>query len=176
MTSEQRQFASMLACLTLASIITLPLLAMVIWLFWDQLAPLVAGKLHYRFNLGERSLLERLIGFFISLAGALVQAYGLKGLHLTFSEAALGCPLSETSIKGFRRFAWITVIMVFIGIAQRSAWIILFSLSDPLHPGTLGLKFGSEELKSLFMGSLLVFVAHVFIEGKRAKDENDTFV
>ena len=67
-------------------------------------------------------------------------------------------------------------MMVFFGIIQRAGYIALFSVSDPDHLGRLDIQFGSTELKALFVGLLLVFVAYVFAEGKQAKDENEAFL
>lgn len=176
MSNRNRQLAVLLSGVTLLGAITLPLFTAVVWLFWDQFAPQVSGNLQYVFNLGGLSVGERLCGFALTLIGALIQAYGLLGLRITFCEAAIGNPLSERAIRGFRRFAWVVLIMVFIGVIQHTGLIVIFSLSDPAHQGTLEFKLGSNELKSLFMGLLLVFVSHVFAQGKRAKDENETFL
>ncbi|WP_086930261.1 DUF2975 domain-containing protein [Agarilytica rhodophyticola] len=175
-TTKHQQFAHVLSYLTLFGALMLPLMAATIWLFWNQLAPFASLNLHHIFDLRQLSVGERLAGFTVSLIGATIQAYGLLGLRKTFCEAAANKPLSEQAIYGFRRFAWVTLTMVFIGVAQRTGLIIIFSLSDPAQQGMLDIQLGTEELKSLFMGLLLVFVAHIFAEGKKAKDENEAFL
>jgi len=176
MIRRNQQLANILSKLTLLGAFSLPLITAVIWLFWQQFAPHAAGILQHIFNLSGLSVGERFAGFTLSLLGAVIQAYGLLGLRTTFLEAGTGNPLSEKAIHGFRRFAWVALIMVFIGIIQRTGLIVIFSLSDPAHQGRLDVQVGTDELKALFMGLLLVFVAHVFAEGKRAKDENETFL
>ncbi|TQV84652.1 DUF2975 domain-containing protein [Exilibacterium tricleocarpae] len=170
------RLAEFLALITLLAAIALPLSAAAIWLFWTKLAPFAAGNLGYAFDLTHLGVGARLAGFALALLGAVVQAYGLLGLRQTFQEAVAGRSLSARAVNGFRRFAWVTLAMVFIGIVQRTGWIVIFSLSDPTHQGTLDIRLGSEELQALFMGLLLVFVAHVFAEGKQAKDENAAFL
>lgn len=176
MLKRYQQLASILSIATLLGAFALPLMAVVIWLFWGQLAPYAAGNLQHAFNLSGLSVGGKLAGFTLSLIVAAIQAYGLLGLRATFLEAKAGNPLSERAINGFRRFAWVALVMVFMGIIQRTGLIVIFSLSDPVHQGMLDIKVGSNELKALFMGLLLVFVAYVFAEGKRAKDENETFL
>lgn len=176
MSVRYRTFASVLSVVTLIGAILVPLTSVVIWLFWEQLAPLAARNLPVAFDLTTLSTGSKLAGFALTFAGGIIQAYGLLGLRTTFSEAAGGNPLSDSAIRGFRRFAWVILVMVFVGIVQQTGLIVIFSLSDPAHQGMLSIQLGSNELKSLFIGLLLVFVAHIFTEGKRAKDENEAFL
>ncbi len=170
------RMAVVMAHVTLAGAILLPLLAVVIWLFWGQLASMASANLQHVFDLTSLGVGARLAGFGIFLVGALAQAYGLLGLRQTFQEAAQGRSFSSKSISGFRRFAWITLAMVFFGILQRTGLIVIFSLSDPAHQGALSVEIGTNELKAFFIALLLVFVSHVFADGKRAKDEIETFL
>ena len=176
MLNFNNRLAAIMAHVTLAGAILLPLLAVMIWLFWNHLAPIASGNLQHAFDLTSLGVGARLAGFGIFLIGALTQAYGLLGLRRTFQEASRGRSLSSKSINGFRRFAWVTLAMVFFGILQRTALIIIVSLSDPAHQGTLSVQVGTNELKALFIALLLVFVGHVFADGKRAKDENEAFL
>ncbi|MEO0399906.1 MAG: hypothetical protein AAF224_10860 [Pseudomonadota bacterium] len=168
--------ANTLATLTLLAAIALPLSAAAIWLLWNALAPYAAGNLQHVYDLTTLGVGARVAGFLVLLFGATIQAYGLLGVRRTFLEAAAGRAYSDRSLSGFKRFAWISVLMVFIGIAQQTGLIAIFSVSDPSHMGALSIQFGSNELKSLFTGALFVFVAHIFMEGKRAKDENEAFI
>ena len=176
MGKRNQYLAIFLSHATLAGAVALVAMAVATWLFWAHLAPYVAGNLQYRFNVNGLTTSERLIGFTISFIGAMIHSYGLLSLRQTFCEAALGNPLSEKAIRGFRRFAWVTLIMVFVGILQRTGLIVLFSLSDLTQQGRIDIQLGSRELKSAFLGLLLVFAAQVFVEGKRAKDENQAFI
>ncbi len=170
------RFARIMAHMTLAGAIALPCIAAVIWLFWDDLAPLAAGNLGAGFDIENLSPLSRLAGFAVALAGAGIQVVGLLGLRRTFQEGAAGRPLSARSVLGFRRFARVAVIMVFVGIVQNTAYIVIFSISDPSTQGQLSINFGSDEIRALFMALLLLFVARVFAAGKRAADENAAFL
>ena len=176
MSNLNHRMAVVMAHVTLAGAALLPLLAAVIWLFWDQLAPLASANLQHVFDLTSLGVGARFAGFGIFFIGALVHAYGLLGLRQTFQEAAQQRSLSAKSINGFRRFAWVTLAMVFFGVLQRTGLIIIFSISDPAHQGTLSFEVGTNELKALFIALLLVFVGHVFADGKRAKDENEAFL
>jgi len=176
MLKRNQKLAKTLSVVTLLGAFALPLIAVIVWLLWDQFAPYAAGYFPQAYDLTGLTTGERFVGFALLFIGAIIQAYGLLGLTTTFREAANGNPLSERAINGFRRFAWITLIMVVIAIIQRTGLIAILSLSDPAYQGRLDIQFGSNELKGLFIGLVLVFVAHVFAEGKRAKDENETFL
>jgi len=176
MSKSGYSLATFFAYVTLFVAILLPIIAAAIWLFWDQLAPLASSNLPYDFDILGLSLASRIAGFVLFLLVALVQVYGLLGLRHSFTEAAQKRALSAKSVHGFRRFAWVSLAMVFVGVVQHTGLIVILSLSDPAHPGILDVQFGTSELKALFMAVLLVFVAHVFAEGKSAKEENEAFL
>ncbi len=174
--SHTELLARILAHITLAGALALPVIAAAIWLFWDQLSALAAGQYGLVYDLASPGTGAKLGGFALFLAAALIQGYGLMGLRITFLEAAAGHALSDPAVNGFRRFAWVSFIMVFVALVQRTGLIMILSISDPEHPGALSIQFGTDELKAMFMALLLVFVAHVFSEAKRAKQENDSFL
>ena len=171
-----RPLALLLAQLTLAAVVALPCIAAAIWLFWDQLAPAAAGDLARHYDPTALGAGARAAGFGLSLAGALLQAYGLLGVRRTFLEAAESRPLSASSVNGFRRFAWVSLAMAFVTVVQRTGLVVILSMSDPSKPGALSFSLGTPDLKAIFTGLLLVFVAQVFSHGKTAKDENDAFL
>ncbi len=170
------RFATALAMLTLFGAVAMPVTAALIWLFWDHLAPLASAGLPRAYDVTSLGAGARLAGFGLSLLGAAVQSYGLLGVRRTFLEAAAGRPLSAPAVGGFRRFAWVSLTMVFVEVVQRTGLIAIVSASDPNFRGALSIEVGTNELGGLFMGLLLVFVAHIFAEGKRASDENAAFL
>ncbi|WP_299324489.1 hypothetical protein [Parasphingopyxis sp.] len=174
--TAQRRFASLLALATLAGAIALPVLTIIIWLFWDYFAPTAAANLGQGFDLSTLGVGARMAGFAVSMVGAAIWSYGLLSLRRTFAEAADGRPLSLAAVRGFRRFAWVAFLMVFVGIVQNTLYIMIYSISDPNRDGQLSIHFGSGELGALFIGLLFVFVAHVFATGQRAVDENAAFL
>lgn len=180
-TTEQRppatsHLAGFLAHITLVIAIALPLFTIAIWMFWDAFAGAAAGNLRWAFDLTTIGPMSRLAGFIVALVGALAGAYGLLGLRTTFLEARQQRALSADSLRGFRRFAWVSLFLAFYGIIQHTALVMVFSIADPEKPGALSIQIGSIELKAIFSALLLVFVASVFAEAKRAKDENDGFI
>ena len=175
-THTRNRFAAFLALMALLGAAAFPFMATGIWLFWDQLAPLSAKGLPEAYDLTSLDFRARLAGYGLFLSGALIQSYGLLGLRRTFLEAAQGQPLSTRAVDGFRIFAWVSLIMVFVGIIQRAGLIAIISVSDPAYQGVLAIGLGSREFGGFFTGLLFVFVAHVFAEGKKAKDENETFL
>lgn len=176
MRSEPSKFAGILAQLTLVGAIALPSTVFIVWAFWDQLAPLATQGAAGIYDPTQLGLLARLGGFAIFFIAALIQAYGLLGLRETFLEGAAGTPLSARAVNGFRRFAWVSMILVFVGMLQHTVLILLLSVSDPSQMGALSIQFGSKELGALFTALMLIFVAHVFSIGQRANEENQSFV
>lgn len=174
-TQSSSRFAAFLAHATLLGAIALPLMTAGIWLFWDQLAPMAAGNPGVNTDLTSLTIGARFTGFGLFLVGAALQSYGLLGLRRTFLEAANGQSLSTNAVNGFRRFAWISLIMVPVGIIQHAGLSIIISLNDKAPGGSLSLQLGTPEISGFFMALLLVFVAHVFAEGKHVKDENEAF-
>lgn len=165
-----------LAHITLWIAIALPFFTVAVWVFWDMFAGAAAGNLRWAFDLSNFGAVPRLAGFVVAIIGALAGTYGLLGLRTTFLEAGQKRALSTASLRGFRRFAWISLFLAFYGIIQHTALVMIFSIADPSKPGSLSIQLGSNELKAIFSALLLVFVANVFAEAKLAKDENDGFI
>lgn len=167
------RFASSMAALTIIAIVGSVAFGPIIWLFFIDWAAAEAGL-----RLQSRSFSTDLqvAGAAIALIGGLVRAYGLLGLHRTFTEAARRRPLSESAVLGFRRFARVELLMVPLAIAQLAAFGYIVSLTDNFAGGSVSIRFGTPELGSLFLALLLVFAAEVFAEGKRAADENATIL
>ena len=169
------RFARFMALATLLAAGALPLLAAGVWLFFDHWAPLAVGNAGVDFDPAAVSAPMRLTAFLVSLAGAALQAYGLFGLRGAFLEAAEGRALSLKAVLGFRRFAWVAVAMVFVGIVQHAAYSAILTAGGP-GEGQMSLRLGTNELSALFTGLLFVFVAHVFAEGRKAAEENASFL
>lgn len=169
-----RRFARALAALTLAGAIAAPLLAAAIWFFLPELMTLAGPRAPISPEAAPMG--ARLGCFVIALAGAGVQAWGLLSLRRMFLEAAEGRPLSFAAVKNFRRFAWITLILVPVAVAQHTAYLAILTAADPNQPGQLSISLGTNELKALFTAALFVFAAHVFAAGHAAEEENASFL
>jgi hypothetical protein len=166
----------LMAMAALAGAFALPVMTVIVWAAWDVLAPLAARDLRFAFDLAALSPAGRGLGFALSLLSAGIWSWGLLGLHRTFREAAAGRALSIRAVDGFGRFAWVSLVMVFVGIAQRTGLIVIFSVSDPSVPGQLSITVGTPEIARFFQALLLVFVAQVFREGQRLREENEGFL
>ncbi|RJY09890.1 DUF2975 domain-containing protein [Aurantiacibacter aquimixticola] len=162
-----------MATLTTIGIAASLIIGPVIWLFFIEWAAAAS-----RFGSQPQSFSTdlRLAGAFIALMGGIVRAYGLLGLRRTFTEAASKRPLSKRAVVGFRRFARVELLMVPIGIVQFSAFGYVVSLSDNIDGGSVSIRFGTPELGAFFIALLLAFAAEVFAEGRRAADENASFL
>jgi len=173
---SRRTLPALLAQATLIGAVALPLSAAAIWIFWDALAPIVAQNAAHAYDLSAIDLAGRAAGFALFVGAAAIEAYGLLGLRETFREASHGRAFSDRAVRGFHRFAWVSLSMVLVSVAKRTALIFIASINDPVQPGALSIQIGTPEIKDMFMALLLVFVARVFVEGKSAADENAAFV
>ena len=167
------RFASAMAMLTTVGIAGSLIIGPVIWLFFIDWAAAANG---FRVQPQSFSIDLRLVGAFVALMGGLVRAFGLLGLRRTFTEAASDRPLSEYAVVGFRRFARVELLMVPVGVVQLAAFGYLVSLADSVDGGSVPIRFGTPELGAFFIALLLVFAAEVFAEGRRAADENASFL
>lgn len=173
---ESNKLATFLAHATLIGAVLLPLSTIGTWVFWDTIAPLAVGNLGHFYDVTQLGIGAKFLGACLFLAAALIQTYGLLGVRQTFLEAANGRALSAAAVAGFRRFAWVALIMVFVGVIQHTGVIALLSANDPSQPGAISIRLGMPELKAAFFALVLVFVAHVFTQAKQVKDENDAFL
>lgn len=78
--------------------------------------------------------------------------------------------------SGFRRFAWVSLAMVFVSIVQASAWSVILSTGTPGVENQLTIGFGSGEITKIFTALLFVFVAHIFLAGRATDEENASFI
>ncbi|MEH6402994.1 MAG: hypothetical protein V7750_06435 [Sneathiella sp.] len=176
MRSKIEKISRVMAHVILVIIIAFPVLSIITWLDMDLFTALVSQELGEEFNLSAMSMPGRIAGFFVSLFGAGLQVVGFIALRNTFQEAGNGRPLSLKSIMNFRRFAFISLAMVFVGILQHTAYILIFSMSDPEIPRQLAITVGSSEVYALFVGILFLFVSTVFASGRMAQEENASFL
>lgn len=170
------KFAHTMAWVTKFCAAALPLSVIVIWMFWDVLGPKAAALSGYALDPASIGALPRLGAAALMLLGAGLQSYGLLCLAKTFEQAASGQALSDTAIAGFQRFSWIVLAMVPLGVAIRAGVIAIVSGHDSIPGGFLPITFGSGELRTFFIGLLLVFVAQVFRQGQAAEIENKSFI
>ncbi|WP_136656553.1 DUF2975 domain-containing protein [Nitratireductor sp. XY-223] len=174
--------ARILAVATTIAMVLLPLLTALVW------AAALVGTLpqwlameHFSgtavpVDLATTSPWAKLLALSVEMVGALILVYGLSGLRRTFVESAEGRWFSASSIDGFRRFAWVSLAMVFVDIVQQSALSVIMSVGTPGVQNQLSISFGSLDLAKLFTALLFVFVAQVFVAGKAIDDENAAFI
>jgi len=171
-----RRFAHVMAVITLMGAVALPIFQGGAWIFLDEFTALGVDDWGFSFDAASISTPARIAGFLVAVSSACIQAFGLMAVRATFMEAALGRALSLRAVVQFRRFAWISVVMVFVGIIQNSAYSVIFSWGNPEGSRQLEIEFGSNELSTLFVALLFMFVAHVFATGRKIEEENATFI
>ncbi|WP_419911454.1 DUF2975 domain-containing protein [Hoeflea sp.] len=174
--------AQFLAVATTIAMVLLPLLTALVWgaallgTLPQWLAMEHIGDAAGTIDLTTTSPWAKLLALTTEMIGILILVYGLAGLRRTFVESARGQWFSAASINGFRRFAWVTLAMVFVDILQQSAMSVIMSVGTPGVQNQLSIGFGSLDLAKLFTALLFVFVAQVFAAGKAIDDENAAFI
>lgn len=119
---------------------------------------------------------QRAAGLSVSLIGALLQAVALWLLRQTFLEGARGEWFSLKAVRSFRRFAWLLLILVFVGIFQATAISVIASADNPPGEHSISIGVGSREMGALFNALLMLFVAQMFAAGREADEENAAFI
>lgn len=166
-----RRFAVVMGWVTLLSAVFGVVLSILMWSHLEAFVALTSDPLAAPYDLSHMSLSMRLIGGAVSLSGALIGAYGLLNLRRTFLEASAGRALSLLSVMCFRRFAWVSLILVMVGIVQSSLYGVIYSMSDVNSQNQVSVTFGSLEMGQLFSAVLLVFAAQVFAMGRQAEED-----
>lgn len=178
-----RRFAYVLSFVTLIGAVALPIVSGGVWVFLDHIPTMGDDNSGFSYNpFGvefDAKFVEtpaRIAGFCVAVIAAGIQAIGLLAVRATFLEAAQGRALSLRSVVYFRRFAWISLVMVFIGIARESAYSVILSWSNPVGERYVSVTFELKEFSALFVALLFLFVAHVFTAGSMIEKENETFI
>ncbi len=108
-------------------------------------------------------------GLYAMTASLLIAA--LLSLRQTFRAAARGDCFSESSVRGFRGFAWAMLWLVPVRIVQQALHGLLLTSIAPGRPLSLHVTIGTEQVAMFVASLLLLFVAQIFVAG-RALDED----
>lgn len=171
-----QRFATIMSWLTLIGAVALPIMAALSWIYTDTFTALTSHNTTVPHDTSNISIPTRFYAFMVSIVGASIQVYGLLALRKTFIEAENARWLSLKAVINFRRFAWVSVIMVFYGILQNSALSVIISMGNPEQQNQISIGVGSNELKAFFTALLFVFAAHIFTAGRQADEENQSFL
>jgi hypothetical protein len=160
-----KRLCRVLAGMSLIGMVAVPLIVAVIWL-----APSPVGI----FPNADPAL--RLAAFGVAMASAAVRVAALWFLRRVFLEGAAGRWFSLPAVRNFRRFAWATLALVFIRIAEGSATSVILSLPNPPGERAFSIAAGSVDIGALFTALLMLFVAHIFVVGREADEEAAAFL
>lgn len=169
-------FCRLMAWLCVAGMILIPALAVSVWLL-----PGLAGNVTLnvaRADVDASSLgpAQRLLGLAVSLMLAGVQVAALWFLRQAFVEGGRGVWFSLRAVRSFRRFAWLTLILVPLNVAQDSAMSVITTMNNPAGERMLSIGFGSDNFRALFTALVMLFVAHMFAAGREVDEENAAFI
>lgn len=171
-----RKLARIMAALIMVFIVIILFSMTSFGFFAKSLTALAPIDGPYKFDLSGLTTAMQAALIAVLVLPTLLVCYGLLGLRQTFLEAAAERTFSNKAVSGLRRFAFVSLVMVVVGVFQNAAMMAIFTYTDPNLPGELPIEFGSEELEDLFNTIMIFFVCHIFVLAKRTKDENDAFL
>lgn len=169
-------FCRVLAALTLVGMALAVLMPTLIWLLPGLFPANLFTESASLSEIVEMSAGQRATALAVALVGAALQVAALWSLRRTFLEGASGRWFSLEAVRSFRRFAWLSLVLVFVGVLQASAMSVISTWHLGNGQRSLSIGFGSEEARDLFSALLLLFVAHMFAEGREVDEENASFI
>lgn|GEM_PF-4974764 len=163
-------FSRVMAGLVGAIIVISPAAMLLAWLNFDYVEP------YMRMQMGipasttitlEAKFLAAIVTFLRLSIGLL----GLVFLRRMFLEGAQGRYFSEMSVSSFRHFSWAALAYVVAAPIERTLVILVFTLGNPEGERMFSVSVGTPDLHALFLGLLLVAVAHMFDHGRKLAPE-----
>lgn len=170
------KIARVMAVLILIFVVIVMLTMVSFGLFAKSMAALIPVDGPDKIDLSGLTLGLQMMLFVLLVIPTAFSCWGLLGLRKTFLEAADGRTFSTPAVSGFRRFALVSLIVVYANVIIEPAIFAILTYADPNQPGSLSIEFGSEEIEAIFNAIMIFFAAHVFVLAKQAKDENDAFI
>ncbi|GEM_PF-1459207 len=175
-----KRLCRVLAMLALAGMAAVPLVTLTVWWFPQLLSDEVYATLGGS-NVDPAALLalgplQRITGMLVLLTGSGLQMAALWFLRRTFLEGAEGRWFSLAAVRNFRRFAWLSLVIVAVSVVQDSALSVITTIHLPPGQQMLVLSFGSNDFQRLFTGLVMLFVAHIFAAGREVDEENASFI
>ncbi|MEM8799485.1 MAG: DUF2975 domain-containing protein [Pseudomonadota bacterium] len=171
-----KRWSRIMSLLCKAAMFILPLFVAISWVFLDDFGPALSGSTGVYVDVAHVSITWRLVGFAVSMIPCGLTMYGLWRLSAMFQECAEGRFFSLDAVRGFRGFAWMILIAAALRPIVGAALSVVLTMGNPPGQRQLAIQFGSTELTAVFVGLLLVAIAHILEEGRKLSDDNAQIV
>ena len=170
------RLAGVMAGLILIFVIVVMVGVISFGVFTQSMANLVPEDSPYKLDLSEMTLTLQASHFAVTVFPTAFSCWGFLGLRRTFLEASVGRTFSTAAVSGLRRFAFVSLVIVFIDAVFDPAATAILAQADPEGSAAFAVEFGADEAGALFNTLMIFFVCHVFVLAKRTQDENDAFI
>lgn len=157
-------------------VLALPLGLAVIWASPETLGPALIGLSVPEVRFETLTTGTLVSGFALSMIPALVLIYGLVQLRRLFGLYGQGLIFSSRHAIYLRRFALAAILSVAAQIVTSSLISILLTFNNPPGSRYLTVSLTSDQLGTVFLGSVLLVIAWIMVEGSKIAEDNAQIV
>ena len=112
------------------------------------------------------------LGFFAGLIGLMPFLISLFILKSIFNDYQQGKIFSVANAQKYKKLGWISFIdALIIKSCSNSLFVLAVTLTNPPGHRYLTFGFGTQNLKALFLGALLIIISWVMLEASKIYDE-----
>ncbi len=171
-----RRAGRVMSGLCSAIIVVLPLGLALIWANLETLGPAMVGQAVPDLRFGNHGAGTLILGFAISMIPVLVLIYGLIQLRQLFGLYGQGRIFSSLHAVYLRRFALASILSVFAQIVSSSLISVVLTFHNPPGARHLTVSVTSDHLGTVFLGSVLLVIAWIMVEGSKIAEDNAQIV
>lgn len=171
-----RRAGRVMSGLCFAIIFALPLGLAFIWANLGALGPEFIAQVSGGVQIETLGVGTLFLGFAISMIPVSMLIYGLVQLRRLFGLYGAGQIFSRLHAVYLRRFALASILSVFLKILSGSLLSVLLSFNNPPGARHLTVSITSDHLGTVFLGSVLLVIAWIMVEGSKMAEDNAQIV
>lgn len=171
-----RRAGRVMSGLCSAIIVALPLGLAFIWTNLEALGPEMIGLSVPEVRFETLTTGTLVLGFVVSMIPALVLIYGLIQLRRLFGLYGQGLIFSQRHAIYLRRFALASILSVAVQVVASSLVSVLLTINNPPGSRYLTISITSDQLGTVFLGSVLLVIAWIMVEGSKIAEDNAQIV
>lgn len=171
-----RRAGRVMSGLCSAIIFLLPVGIALIWANLGALGPAFIAQVSRDVRIETLDVGSLLIGFAISMIPVSMLVYGLVQLRRLFSLYGKGVIFSNLHAVYLRGFALASILSVFLQILSGSLLSVLLTFQNPPGARHVTVSITSDHLGTVFLGSVLLVIAWIMVEGSKMAEDNAQIV
>jgi len=172
---SQRRFSRFMAGFSLLLMLASPVALLLIWLNFGYFEPFIRSQM----GLPATTTITPDSKFLAAIVTFLRLGIGVLGLFFlrrTFLEGAAGRSFSAISVNSFSHFAWAALAYVIAAPIERTLTILVLTMGNREGERMVSISVGTPDIYAVFVGLLFVAVAHMFRQGQKLAQENESFL